>query len=581
MRLKALLLIAALLVVAPLQAQTKRALLIGINDYTLSKAGWPNLTGAVNDVTSLRELLLHVYGFEAQHIVTLTDRQATRGAILEKLDALVKASAKNDVVLFYFAGHGSQVANSRSDEPDKLDETFVPADSRVDARDLRDKELRPRFNRILDRGAKLTVVLDACHSGSGARNGTRPRGVEPDLRDLADATDYGPKPETRGALVLAASQDFDEAYETEDERKTRRGVFSWALLTALRDAEPGEPAEETFLRARARVYVDRPFQQPVLAGNEAARRAPFLGVRTDRKDGKALVAVAKVENGTALLQGGWANGLAPGTKLRGADGARLTVTNVTGVVRSDANVDAGRVEPGTLLEVTRWTAPPGRKLRVWTTRPVTEDVEVVANKADADYVLTRRDQRFAWIRQSATADDARRSGLPVATKWTTNPAETLGALRKIHGWLTLQSPAGPRYPYTLAIRSRDGSDVVKTRNNETYTLHLKARFKPQRALQRYVYVFTIDSSGRSTLLFPQPGTGSVENRFPLLPDVIPDEIALQTTVLIEPPLGLDLWFLLTTDEPIPNPSILEWEGVRGGRANWSLERFMVESVSGN
>jgi uncharacterized caspase-like protein len=581
MSLKALLLIVALLLAAPLNAQAKRALLIGINDYTMSKAGWPNLTGTVNDVTTLREMLLHVYGFKAENIVTLTDRQATRAAILQKLDELTNKSAKNDVILFYFAGHGSQVLNSRSDEPDRMDETIVPADSRVDARDIRDKELRPRFNRILGRGAKLTVILDACHSGSGARTGAQARGVKPDVRDLADANDYGPKPETRGALVLAASQDFDEAYETEDDRKTKRGVFSWALITALRDAEPGEPAEETFLRARARVYVDRPFQQPVLAGNEAARRAPFLGVRVDRKDGKALVAVSKVGKDTALLQGGWANGLAAGTKLKSADGARLTVTGVTGMVRSDARIDAGRVTPGTLLEVTRWTAPPGRKLRVWTTRPVTEDVEVVAQKADADYLLSREGKRFAWVRQSATADDAKRSGLPVRTKWTTNPEESLRALRKIHGWLTLQSPAGPRYPYSLAIRSRQGKDAVMVRNKETYTLHLKARFRPQRVQQRYIYVFTIDSSGRSVLLFPQPGTGSVENRFPLAPDVIPDEIALSTTVRIEPPLGVDTWFLLTTEEPIPNPAILQWDGARAGRANWSIERFMVESVTGN
>lgn len=579
MPLRIFLSIVALLLAAPLAAQTKRALLIGINDYSLSKAGWPNLFGTVNDVAALREMLLHVYGFRQQDIVVLTDKQATRAAILQKLDELARRSGKNDVVLFYYAGHGSQVMNSRSSEPDRMDETIVPADSRAGARDIRDKELRLRFNRMLDCGAKLTVVLDACHSGSGARSGARPRAVRPDLRDIADATDYGPKPDTRGALVLSAAQDFDEAYETVDERKTNRGVFSWALLTALRDAEPGEPAEETFLRARARVYVERPFQQPVLAGNEAARRAPFLGVRIDRRDGKAVVAVSRVRNGTALLQGGWANGLAPGTKLSGAGGARLTVTGVTGMARSEARVDAGRVQPGTLVEVTTWTAPPGRKLRVWTRRQISEDVEVVANQADADYVLVERDKRFAWVRPSATADDARRSGLPVRTKWTTDPDATLRVLRKIHGWLTLQSPAGPRYPYGLAIR-KDGKDVVKVHDKETYTVHLKSRFKPQRVRQRHVYVFTIDSSGRSVLLFPQPGTGSVENRFPLAPDVIPDEIALDTTVRIEPPLGVDVWFLLTTDEPISNPAILEWDGVRAGRANWSIERLMVESVSG-
>src|SRR5262249_50106839 len=155
----------------------------------------------------------------------------------------VNTAGKDDVVLFYFAGHGSQVRNSRSDEPDFLDESLVPADSRAGAADIRDKELRLYFNRILHRGAHLTVMLDNCHSGSGARGlltEAHPRGVKPDLRDVADGS-RAPRPEDRGALVLAAAEDFDAAWETRDKSGVHHGAFTWAWMRALRDASPGEP----------------------------------------------------------------------------------------------------------------------------------------------------------------------------------------------------------------------------------------------------------------------------------------------------------------------------------------------------
>src|SRR6185503_13065140 len=104
---------------------------------------------------------------------------------------------------------------------------------------------------------------------SGARGlptGALPRGVRADLRDVADRSIAGPAPETRGALVLAASEDADPAWETRDEEKKFHGVFSWAWLRAVRDATRGEAAAETFLRAQARMRGETPFQTPVLAG---------------------------------------------------------------------------------------------------------------------------------------------------------------------------------------------------------------------------------------------------------------------------------------------------------------------------
>src|SRR5438477_73707 len=290
----------------------RRALLIGINDYAAAHPGaaavpgrdYPNLTGAAPDARLLQEMLALLYRFQPRDIVTLTDQAATRSAILTELEELGKSAQKDDVILFYYAGHGSQVKNSLSDERDKLDESIVPADSRAGALDIRDKELRPLFNRILDRGARLTVILDDCHSGSGARGlgtGARPRGVSPDPRDVADRSN-SPSPESRGALVLSATQDADAAWETRDADRKFHGVFSWALIRAMRASSAGEPAFDTFLRAQACMRAETPYQDPVLAGNTEAKLTPFLGTRDDRHDEHVVAAVMKVQNdGTVIL----------------------------------------------------------------------------------------------------------------------------------------------------------------------------------------------------------------------------------------------------------------------------------------
>src|SRR5215217_2747644 len=81
------------------EAATRRALLIGINDYSGSRLpavapdgardrDVPNLDGAVNDVTIMRELLIALYGFKPADIAVMTDQQATRGAILAGLEHL-------------------------------------------------------------------------------------------------------------------------------------------------------------------------------------------------------------------------------------------------------------------------------------------------------------------------------------------------------------------------------------------------------------------------------------------------------------------------------------------------------------
>jgi hypothetical protein len=230
-----------------------------------------------------------------------------------------------------------------------------------------------------------------------------------------------------------------------------------------------------------------------------------------------------------------------------------------------------------------------------------EGVEQTVRPQDADYVLVGRfaSQRlsFAWLRPASKKSDHRKTGLPLQTAWVAEPKndsrlrkmfpalhEHLLRLRNIRAWHLLESPPAERFAYRLAVRrsndeqlATDGQSII---GGEKYELVLRAALPFPRQIQpRYIYAFVIDSYGRSTLLFPQ-NSGSVENRFP--PSPPPTEIPLGDESAFEAssPYGVDTYFLLTTEEPLPDPWILERPGVRSPAQRTPLEQLLALTASG-
>jgi len=71
---------------------------------------WPKLQYAVNDATSVRDILLNKFGFQRDHVITLINEEATRERILSALgDTLSNPNtvSRDDRVFVFFAGHGS------------------------------------------------------------------------------------------------------------------------------------------------------------------------------------------------------------------------------------------------------------------------------------------------------------------------------------------------------------------------------------------------------------------------------------------------------------------------------------------
>ena len=244
----AALIAAALIAAAPAAGAAdgvRRALLIGINRYSAV----PSLQGSVNDVETMREILISRYGFEARNITMLTDEAATRAAMMAALEKLVDDTGPADTVYLHYSGHGSQVEDLSGDEADHLDETLVPQDGRSGrVRDIVDDELAAILARLKAKSA--IIVLDSCHSGTATRAlDIRARSVPQDQRiDL-----YKEATHTRAIVpamssrfvVLSATAKSEEALDGPIEGRYQ-GFFTHALARSLSTAPAGATLSEVF-----------------------------------------------------------------------------------------------------------------------------------------------------------------------------------------------------------------------------------------------------------------------------------------------------------------------------------------------
>lgn len=270
----------------------KKALLVGINYRGTSAA----LRGCVRDVTYVHHLLVSKFGFRTKDFVVLTDENTgipgvrkgmpTRRTILDSLRWLVEDTRPGDSLWFSFSGHGSQVIDKNGDESDGFDETILPVDYKR-AGHIIDDEMYDIVRRIV-RGARLTVLLDACHSGTGldlpyqhdvfgTGSGQRISGGRPSLSSglmgvagaffngggtsalqagLHLATSYGrrkrrprqgPDPNAGEVLLFAGCRDGETSADTSKlARGLTTGAMTYALIEALEHSSVGDWRNYTY-----------------------------------------------------------------------------------------------------------------------------------------------------------------------------------------------------------------------------------------------------------------------------------------------------------------------------------------------
>lgn len=302
-------------------ATTRRALLIGVRHYPQIPADWgPSLAGCHNDVAALQTTLL-ARGFAAGDIQVLVDVSAetcncpycsgtrpcdgtpTRQGILEAVQRLIRSCHDDDVVVFHFSGHGSEILG-RHLEAGRRFQTLVPHDSgrgTTQNRDIGEREVQRWVHRLHLKTPYVTLIFDCCHSGglSHSRDGSASgdqnlRRVKADERsddgayvqDLLDhltaddPTDGQPSTavppgadrwrgssEQSCAIVLSASAAHERSSETVFEDRAF-GLFTLRLCQALDERRDDDHTWADLMpRVAAAVSGENLAQHPRRQGN--------------------------------------------------------------------------------------------------------------------------------------------------------------------------------------------------------------------------------------------------------------------------------------------------------------------------
>jgi hypothetical protein len=528
MRIRLLPVLALLLLAAPEPslAQTRRALLIGINTYqppqTTAKhpdgcSGgrcdlpvFANLDGALNDVAAVRDLLVSPkFGFAPDAVTVLTNpalaasqlpyvslpaAQTNHDGILAAMQQyLVDLPHKGDTVVFYYAGHGSLRLNSLGNKLSLMvngkeihaDSTLVPADAWTGSYDVRDREITRIFNAALDKGVKLTVILDSCHSGAFTRGiplgpKVRDRMLPYDPRDISEAPDLvasgqpRPAPAERSdnpALIFSAAQQDQTAKESPATASVAEphGAFTAALIKALAVLPADAPASVVYQQVSAELegngIVD---QAPSLDTAGTRRQQPLFGGAPEQARKLRTAVVSIDDDGNIVLDTGRLAGIGPGTTFVSfgvADKSKavtLKVTDLEGIAHSKASVVApsgAHVTVGQVFELEKWAPAPTDPLHFWmwpTTIPQTglqsaieqvraSGIEIVADPAEQPWTHILLWNSAHWILQRAGSTDtielgwkltaaALKQQVPPGAKVWVNlpPSQELGAKLSLH-----------------------------------------------------------------------------------------------------------------------------------------------------
>ena len=416
-----------LLCIVPLSAQTRRALLIGINTYQPAGTSaihppgctygrcelgyFENLEGSVNDAQSMADLLTSPkFGFPANQVILLTNpapRTRAPGLVLLPAD-------KPPATAF-----SPPCGISRRRPPERRHRRLLRRQSWLAARqqqrnqahragqrpirsrrqhpgplrrikggyDVRDREMTRIFNSALDKGIHLTIIFDNCHSGGVTRGipaKYRARDLPFDPRDIAEAPEPlaggqpRPAPTQRTdnpALVFSAVQQDQSSKEMPDTvpPTESHGAFTAALVEALQVLPADAPAEVVYQRVRAVLgNEDVPDEDPDLDATVARREQPlFGGAASDSSNIRAAV-LGTAANGNIWLDVGRVTGIGVGSEFTSEAGSgptvQLRVIASDGLARSIATVVApsgATVKTGDIFELANWTPAQSTPLRVW------------------------------------------------------------------------------------------------------------------------------------------------------------------------------------------------------------------------
>jgi hypothetical protein len=220
-----------------LAAPTVRALFVGVNHYAWTETHpadplFKDLHGSLDDIALVKTAFATAYGLPVD----------TPPAIRAAFKAALDASAKDDIVLFYFAGHGAQFADKDGVKPTRWNSSIMQSDARknlTEAKyaDIMGTELAVLINAASRRGVNVVTLFDSCNSGTASRalkSAVQIRLAPPAPAGEARRVVGDPGAQGSGYIVhFGAAADGTPASEKPMDDGQVHGVFSWALSRIL------------------------------------------------------------------------------------------------------------------------------------------------------------------------------------------------------------------------------------------------------------------------------------------------------------------------------------------------------------
>jgi polyhydroxyalkanoate synthesis regulator phasin len=278
------------------------AIIVGISRYRYQ--GW-NLRYADRDAEELYNLLLTPSGgnFKKEFICKLTNEEATTGNITRALRAFLKKPAREDLVVIYFACHGTPDFD-RPGNVYLLTHDTAPDDIAGTALPMREIDLSLKENLHAE---KVIVLADTCHSAAiGGGIGRRSAVDDFTLvnRYLQEVS------QARGGIALLTSAEANEVSFEDARWGGGHGVFTHYLLEGMRGAADRDgngivTVGELFEYVRDNVKRATDYRQhPLIGANAYDRNLPMAIVPSgDIKNQEYQIPVLKKKENLTKIGG--------------------------------------------------------------------------------------------------------------------------------------------------------------------------------------------------------------------------------------------------------------------------------------
>lgn len=221
------------------------AVCIGINAYRHLR----RLQGAVNDASSVANVLIDEFGFDGERVFTLLDEEATERSVKKHLELVSKEAHLNDRVVFFFAGHGVTRKNVLGGDIGYV--AVVESETDDWSSYLRIEDIT-WFSELI--AAKhVFYVFDSCFSGLAfTRKPISGIGEKPVARWIADSMTH----RTRQVLTAGLAEQ-----EVGDLTQDGHSIFTSYFLRALSGEAAGSEGEITASQVMAYV-TDKVMKDP-------------------------------------------------------------------------------------------------------------------------------------------------------------------------------------------------------------------------------------------------------------------------------------------------------------------------------